>query len=121
MYSDNYFGGAKAADAPGPEAYPTKTDYPIPTVNLHAPPYSAERAGAQREQFVTKKHTIPEKMELYNASTKGRLDDLKELLIEKGYSITEEVSKEGHFWTVLHYATHYGHVQTLEFLLDHIS
>ena len=49
-------------------------------------------------------------MELYNASTKGNLDNLKELLIEKGYSITEEVSKEGHFWTVLHYATHYGHV-----------
>ena len=60
-------------------------------------------------------------MELYNASTKGRLDDLKELLIEKGYSITEEVSKEGHFWTVLHYATHYGHVKTLEFLLEHVS
>ena len=60
-------------------------------------------------------------MELYNASTKGNLDNLKELLIEKGYSITEEVSKEGHFWTVLHYATHYGHVTTLEFLLDHIS
>ena len=121
MFSDNYYGGAKAPSAPGPETFPTKPDYPVPQINLHAPPYSAERAAHQRELYVTKKHTIPEKMELYNASTKGKLDDLKELLIEKGYSITEEVSKEGHFWTVLHYATHYGHVQTLEFLLDHIS
>ena len=29
----------------------------------------------------------------------------------------EEVSKEGHYWTVLHYASHYGHFKVLEFLV----
>ena len=44
MYSDNYYGGAKAP-APGPDTFPTTTDYPVPEVNLHAPPYSPERAA----------------------------------------------------------------------------
>ena len=34
-------------------------------------------------------------------------------LFQKGkdspYSLTEEVSKSGFYWTVLHYASHYGH------------
>lgn len=40
---------------------------------------------------------------------------------EQGYSATEEVSKEGHFWTVLHYASHYGHLKVLEFLVAHLE
>ena len=28
------------------------------------------------------------------------------------------MSKEGHFWTVLHYAAHYGHVDVLDYLID---
>ena len=35
--------------------------------------------------------------------------------------MTEEVSKEGHFWTVLHYASHYGHIKVLEYLLEFIK
>ena len=56
-------------------------------------------------------------MELYNCSTQGKIDELKVLLTEKKYSVTEEVSKEGHHWTVLHYAAHYGHIKVLEFLI----
>ena len=52
-------------------------DYPIPLVNLYAPPYSAEESAICRDKFVTKQHTIPEKMLLYNSSTQGKLDDLK--------------------------------------------
>jgi hypothetical protein len=60
-------------------------------------------------------------MQLYNCSTQGRIDELQRLLNEQGYSATEEVSKEGHFWTVLHYASHYGHLKVLEFLVMHLE
>lgn len=32
--------------------------------------------------------------------------------------MTEEVSKSGFFWTVLHYASHYGHYEVLAYLID---
>lgn len=69
---------------------------------------------------MTMKHTIKEKMELYTSSTKGRLDDLKYVLesSEKNYSVTEEISKSGYYWTVLHYASHYGHFDILEYLIE---
>ena len=41
--------------------------------------------------------------------------------MQTGYSVTEEVSKEGHFWTVMHYAAHYGHIKILEFLIEYLS
>jgi len=40
---------------------------------------------------------------------------------KKCYSITEEISKSGYFWTVLHYASHYGHYDVLHFLIDHLD
>lgn len=46
---------------------------------------------------------------------------MQKLLKEQGYSATEEVSKEGHFWTVLHYASHYGHFKVLEFLVNYLK
>ena len=52
-------------------------------------------------------------MQLYNCSTKGQVEDLRILLEEKGFSVSEEVSKEGHFWTAFHYAAHYGHLNVL--------
>ena len=94
---------------------------PIPKLNLHAPPYSEEVATERRTMFLTKKHTIAEKMELYNCSTKGNIDEFKKLIVEKNYSPTEEVSKEGHFWTVFHYASHYGHINVLRFLIEHLE
>ena len=78
-------------------------------------------AEERREKYLTKKHSIPEKMQLYNCSTQGKIEDLKTLLMIKGYSGTEEVSKEGHFWTVLHYASHYGHIKVLEFLIEYVK
>ncbi len=67
---------------------------------------------------MTKQHTIPEKMQLYNCSTQGKIEELRILLKEKNYSATEEVSKEGHYWTMLHYACHYGHIKVLQFLTE---
>ena len=60
-------------------------------------------------------------MQLYNCSTQGRIDELQRLLTESGYSATEEVSKEGHYWTVLHYASHYGHLRVLQYLVNHLE
>ena len=67
-------------------------------------------------------------MELYTCSTKGRLQEMKDILgagdqlsEKKNYSITEEISKSGYFWTVLHYASHYGHYDVLHFLIEHLD
>ena len=68
-------------------------------------------------------HSIKEKMELYTSSTKGKIDDLKDVLEDesKKYSVTEEISKSGYYWTVLHYASHYGHYDILIYLIDFLS
>ena len=34
-------------------------DYPVPHINLHAPPFSPEKSAEQRDRYVTKKHSIP--------------------------------------------------------------
>ena len=47
-----------------------------PHLDLGAPSYDEEIAEERRQRYLTKKHSIPEKMELYNCSTKGHLDDL---------------------------------------------
>ena len=100
---------------------PMSAEADIPQIQLYAPEYSEELASSRRERFLTKQHTIPEKMQLYNCSTQGQIDELQKLLKDQGYSATEEVSKEGHFWTVLHYASHYGHFKVLEFLVNYLK
>ena len=87
-------------------------------LDLGAPSYDEDIAEDRRKRLLTKVHTIPEKMELYNSSTKGSLDDLVNIVTNKKYSLVEEVSKSGYFWTVFHYASHYGHVHVLEFLIE---
>lgn len=101
--------------APGP------AEEDVPQVQLYAPKFSEENAQARRARFMTKQHTISEKMQLYNCSTQGRIEDLQRLLKDQGYSATEEVSKEGHYWTVLHYASHYGHFKVLQFLVQYLG
>jgi hypothetical protein len=46
-------------------------------------------------------------MEMYNSCVTGDIKDLTNI-ISKKYSLVEEVSQAGHFWTMLHYASHYG-------------
>ena len=62
-------------------------------------------------------------MELYTSSTKGKLSDLKGVLEDKDkpYSVTEEISKSGYYWTVLHYASHYGHYDVLIYLIEFLE
>ena len=94
----------------------------LPLIDLGAPPgYDKGLAERRRSKFITMKHTLKEKMVLYHFSTKGQLDELKNLF-QKGkespYSLTEEVSKSGFYWTVLHYASHYGHYDVLAYLIE---
>ena len=89
-----------------------------PSVDLGAPSYDEDVAEERRKRFLTKVHTVSEKMELYNVSTKGKLEDLQVIVQNKKYSLIEEVSKAGYFWTVFHYASHYGHANVLEYLID---
>lgn len=93
----------------------------IPILDLGAPSYDEDVAEERRKRLLTKQHSIPEKMELYNSSTKGSLDDLMNIVTHKNYSLVEEVSKAGYYWTVFHYASHYGHVRVLEFLIEHFK
>jgi ankyrin repeat protein len=94
-----------------------------PLIDLGSPPYDTSLAERRRNQFMTMKHSIKEKMELYTSSTKGRIDELKFVLedADKNYSVTEEISKSGYYWTVLHYASHYGHFDILEYLIEFLQ
>ena len=93
----------------------------LPVVDLGAPSYDEDVAEDRRRRILTKQHSIPEKMELYNSSTKGNFDEMKIIVELKKYSLVEEVSKAGYYWTIFHYASHYGHARVLEFLIDQVD
>ena len=57
-------------------------------------------------------------MEIYTAATQGKLDLMKEIIEEKKFSVLEEVSKSGYFWTAFHFASHYGKPQVLQYIID---
>lgn len=90
-------------------------------VDLGAPSYDEDVAEDRRKRILTKQHSIPEKMELYNSSTKGNFDEMKVIVENKKYSLVEEVSKAGYYWTIFHYASHYGHAKVLQFLIDQVE
>lgn len=117
-----------AANGPAPPEYaPPEIDFTpsgnTPEIDLGAPVYDPDLAERRRNKFLTKDHSIKEKMELYTSSTKGRLDDLREVLENptKKFSVTEEISKSGYYWTVLHYASHYGHYDVLLYLIEFLD
>lgn len=93
----------------------------VPVVDLGAPSYDEDVAEDRRKRILTKQHSIPEKMELYNSSTKGNFDEMKVIVDIKRYSLVEEVSKAGYYWTIFHYASHYGHARVLQFLIDQVE
>ena len=56
-------------------------------------------------------------MEIYTATTQGNYEDIVSIVEHKKYSILEEVSKAGFFWTALHFASHYGKTKILKYLI----
>lgn len=74
-----------------------------------------------RAQLLTFNLPVGHKMELYNAAVEGRLNDFKNLIINKHYPVLEEVSAHNYFWTPLHYAMHYGQLNIAIFILDYLK
>lgn len=64
-------------------------------------------------------------MRLYNSSVKGKLEDLKDMLEGRNgldpFSVTEEVSKGGYYWTIIHYASHFGHYEVLQYIIEFLD
>ena len=59
-----------------------------PYIDLQAPKYSKELADKRRNAHLTSKHTVKQKMQLYSCSTKGKLNELRDLL--EGHGNLEE-------------------------------
>jgi hypothetical protein len=74
-----------------------------------------------REKLMTFTLNVQQKMQLYTCAVEGKLSELKDLVINKKYSILEEVSAHPFYWTPLHYAMHYGQAEILFFILDNLS
>jgi hypothetical protein len=81
--------------------------------------YDQEEADKARKLFLSNTLNTSQKMELYNCSVAGNLDILKTLIEEKKYSLLEECSASGYFWTVLHYAAHYGFENIVNYVLEY--
>ena len=83
--------------------------------------YDPEKAEANRKKFLSNTLDTNKKMELYNCSVKGDLDNFKNLIEVKKFPILEECSASGYYWTVIHYAAHYGFENIIDFVLEHFQ
>lgn len=119
--SKNTNHGSNASDANHGSASAMGAASTLPVVDLGAPSYDEDVAEERRKRILTKQHSIPEKMELYNSSTKGNFDEMKAIIEGKKYSVVEEVSKAGYYWTIFHYASHYGHTKVLQYLIEQVE
>jgi len=81
--------------------------------------YDPERAEKIRKQFLSNTLNNSQKMELYNTAINGNVDKLKELVEVKKYNLFEECSASGYYWTVLHYASHYGHINVITYIIQY--
>lgn len=81
--------------------------------------FNEKQAENMRKQFLTNSLNTSQKMELYNCAINGNLDNLQSLIQDKNYPLMEECSAAGYFWTVMHYAAHYGFSNVIEFILEH--
>lgn len=57
-------------------------------------------------------------MELFAHATKGLTDKMKDHVEKFNSSLLEEISKHGFFWTVLHFSSHYGHMDLLKYCIS---
>ena len=67
---------------------------------------------------ITTNLPIKQKMEIYNCTVEGRVNDLIVLINEKKYPLFEEISAVTFNWTALHYAMHYGKEDVMYFIMD---
>jgi len=83
--------------------------------------YDSEKAEANRKKFLTNTLDTNKKMELYNCSVNGDLEKFKNLIEIKKYPIMEECSASGYYWTVIHYAAHYGFDNIMDYVLEYFQ
>lgn len=89
-----------------------------PSVNLS---FNQELASSRQKKYISSELSPNQKMELYNCGVKGDLEKLKTLINIKHYNLMEECSAHGYYWTVLHYACHYGFYDIVEYALEYYS
>lgn len=83
--------------------------------------YNEELAKHRQKKYLKSELKSAQKMELYDCGVKGDLTKLKNLIKVKKYDILEECSASGYYWTVLHYASHYGWSNVINFVLDELK
>jgi hypothetical protein len=74
-----------------------------------------------RNQLMSFNLPVHQKMELYTAAVEGKLNEFRDLVVNKKYPILEEVSAHNYFWTPLHYAMHYGQIDIIFFILEYLK
>jgi hypothetical protein len=79
-------------------------------------PYANCSREELRRSLITHLLAINKKMELYNSCVDGKLEEFKNLVLDKKYPVLEEVSAHNYFWTPLHYAMHYGQWEIINFI-----
>lgn len=89
----------------------------LPTPNGKSKALSVEQI---RKNLMTFNLNVNQKMDLYNAAVEGRLNDFKNLILNKKYSIFEEVSAHNYYWTSIHYSMHYGQIEIIMFCLEYL-
>jgi len=72
-----------------------------------------------REKLLKNNLLPAEKKELYQACIDENPSSLMNLIENKGYPVTEELSTKGHYWTALHYAMHFGKWEVIRYLLEY--
>ena len=81
--------------------------------------FDSEHSEKVRKKHLSNSLNTNQKMELYNSAVNGNVDLLKNLIEEKKYPLMEECSASGYYWTVIHYAAHYGFVNIVNFVLEY--
>jgi hypothetical protein len=79
-------------------------------------PYANYSKEELRRVLVTFLLPVNQKMELYNSCVEGKLEEFKNLVLNKKYSVLEEVSAHNYYWTPFHYAMHYGQWEIVNFI-----
>jgi hypothetical protein len=81
--------------------------------------YDSDYAEKVRKNYLSNSLNTNQKMELYNCAVNGNVDTLKNLIEVKKYPLMEECSASGYYWTVIHYAAHYGFVNVVNYVLEY--
>ena len=77
-----------------------------------------------RERYISKELDNKEKYKFHEFIFKGDLEGFKECLegkYGKKYNIFEEISKEGYYWTPLHYAMQYGKWNIIKLIIEYLK